>query len=85
MRENWQERSCFTLPESICEYHARGENFEAFEKIELAPNETKTIHLNWTKDLQFVNNDLKWVSEKEFSKFKLEINHNSFVEINGKS
>jgi beta-glucosidase len=36
-----------------------------FEKIDLAPNETKTVRFTLNqKDLQFVNNDLKWVSEK---------------------
>lgn len=36
-----------------------------FEKISLEPNETKTVKfvLN-QKDLQFINEDLKWVSEK---------------------
>ncbi len=36
-----------------------------FDKISLEPNETKTVNfiLN-QKDLQFVNEDLKWVSEK---------------------
>jgi beta-glucosidase len=36
-----------------------------FEKISLKPNETKTVSfvLN-QKDLQFVSNDLKWISEK---------------------
>jgi beta-glucosidase len=40
-------------------------SLKRFEKINLAPNESKTITfvLN-PKDLQFVNNDLKWVSEK---------------------
>ena len=36
-----------------------------FEKIVLAPNETKTVQFTLNqKDLQFVNNDLKWISEK---------------------
>lgn len=43
-----------------------------FEKIDLAPNETKTVHFTLNqKDLQFVNNDLKWVSEK--GTFKIQI------------
>jgi beta-glucosidase len=47
-----------------------------FEKIELAPNETKTIHFKLDqKDLQFVNNDLKWVSEKGI--FKIQIGNQS--------
>ena len=43
-----------------------------FEKINLAPNESKTVSfvLN-QKDLQFVNNDLKWISEK--GSFKIQI------------
>ncbi len=36
-----------------------------FEKISLAPNESKTVTFTLKqKDLQFVNNDLKWISEK---------------------
>ena len=45
-----------------------------FEKISLVPNESKTITfvLN-QKDLQFVNNDLKWISEK--GSFKVQISN----------
>jgi beta-glucosidase len=36
-----------------------------FEKISLKPNESKTVKFTLNqKDLQFVNNDLKWISEK---------------------
>ncbi|MGQ7947538.1 glycoside hydrolase family 3 N-terminal domain-containing protein [Flavobacterium sp. WC2509] len=43
-----------------------------FEKIELGPNETRIVHFKLNqKDLQFVNNDLKWVSEK--GTFKIQI------------
>lgn len=43
-----------------------------FEKISLKPNETKTVRFTLTqKDLQFVNNDLKWISEK--GTFKIQI------------
>lgn len=43
-----------------------------FEKISLKPNETKTLRFTLTqKDLQFVNNDLKWISEK--GTFKIQI------------
>ncbi|MDR7369304.1 glycoside hydrolase family 3 N-terminal domain-containing protein [Flavobacterium aquidurense] len=36
-----------------------------FDKISLAPNETKTVKFTLNqKDLQFVNDDLKWISEK---------------------
>lgn len=43
-----------------------------FEKIALNPNETKTVHFKLNqKDLQFVNNDLKWISEK--GTFKIQI------------
>lgn len=36
-----------------------------FQKIYLAPNETQTVHfVLQPKDLQFVNNDLKWIAEK---------------------
>lgn len=45
-----------------------------FEKISLNPNESKTLTfvLN-QKDLQFVNNDLKWISEK--GAFKIQISN----------
>jgi beta-glucosidase len=43
-----------------------------FKKISLLPNETKTVTFTLNqKDLQFVNNDLKWVSEK--GTFKIQI------------
>ncbi|MFD1602073.1 glycoside hydrolase family 3 N-terminal domain-containing protein [Flavobacterium artemisiae] len=43
-----------------------------FEKIALEPNETKTVQFTLNqKDLQFVNNDLKWISEK--GTFKVQI------------
>jgi beta-glucosidase len=43
-----------------------------FQKISLAPNESKTITFTLNqKDLQFVNNDLKWISEK--GTFKIQI------------
>ena len=36
-----------------------------FDKISLEPNETKTVKFTLNqKDLQFVNEDLKWISEK---------------------
>lgn len=45
---------------------------KGFQKTELAPNESKTLTFTLTqKDLQFVNNDLKWISEK--GKFKVQI------------
>ncbi|WP_264566461.1 glycoside hydrolase family 3 N-terminal domain-containing protein [Flavobacterium sp. N3904] len=43
-----------------------------FEKINLAPGESKTVAFTLNqKDLQFVNNDLKWISEK--GTFKIQI------------
>ncbi|MBC7845984.1 MAG: glycoside hydrolase family 3 C-terminal domain-containing protein [Flavobacterium sp.] len=43
-----------------------------FEKINLAPGESKTVTFTLNqKDLQFVNNDLKWISEK--GAFKIQI------------
>lgn len=39
-------------------------SLKGFEKISLEPNETKTVSFVLTqKDLQFVNNDLKWIAE----------------------
>lgn len=36
-----------------------------FDKISLEPNQSKTVHFTLQlKDLQFVNDDLKWVAEK---------------------
>ncbi|REG98083.1 glycoside hydrolase family 3 N-terminal domain-containing protein [Flavobacterium aquicola] len=40
-------------------------SLKRFQKINLAPNESKTVTFTLNqKDLQFVNNDLKWVAEK---------------------
>jgi len=40
-------------------------SLKRFEKISLEPNETKTVKFTLNqKDLQFVNEDLKWISEK---------------------
>ena len=40
-------------------------SLKRFEKINLEPNETKTVKFTLNqKDLQFVNEDLKWISEK---------------------
>ncbi len=45
-----------------------------FEKIALNPNEIKTVRFKLNqKDLQFVNNDLKWVSEK--GTFKIQVSN----------
>jgi beta-glucosidase len=44
-----------------------------FEKISLAPGESKTVTFTLNqKDLQFVNNDLKWVAEKGTFKIQIE-------------
>ena len=51
-----------------------------FEKITLQPNESKTVTFTLNlKDLQFVNNDLKWIAEK--GTFKIQISNltTSFV------
>lgn len=43
-----------------------------FEKVNLVPGESKTVTFTLNqKDLQFVNNDLKWISEK--GTFKIQI------------
>lgn len=40
-------------------------SLKRFQKISLAPNESKTVTFTLNqKDLQFVDNDLKWISEK---------------------
>ncbi|MDR7208233.1 glycoside hydrolase family 3 N-terminal domain-containing protein [Flavobacterium piscis] len=40
-------------------------SLKRFEKISLEPNQTKTVKFTLNqKDLQFVNEDLKWISEK---------------------
>jgi len=40
-------------------------SLKRFQKISLAPNESKTVTFTLNqKDLQFVNEDLKWISEK---------------------
>lgn len=44
-----------------------------FEKINLASGESKTVSFTLNqKDLQFVNNDLKWISEKGTFKIQIE-------------
>ncbi|HKO78016.1 MAG TPA: glycoside hydrolase family 3 N-terminal domain-containing protein [Flavobacterium sp.] len=44
-----------------------------FEKINLASGESKTVSFTLNqKDLQFVNNDLKWISEKGTFKIQVE-------------
>ncbi|WP_395054587.1 fibronectin type III-like domain-contianing protein [Flavobacterium sp.] len=41
-------------------------------KVSLEPNESKTVTFTLNlKDLQFVNNDLKWIAEK--GTFKIQI------------
>jgi beta-glucosidase len=45
-----------------------------FEKISLEPNQSKTVTFTLNlKDLQFVNNDLKWIAEK--GTFKIQISN----------
>lgn len=45
-----------------------------FQKITLEPNESKTVTFKLNqKDLQFVNNELKWISEK--GTFKIQIDN----------
>ena len=47
-------------------------SLKRFEKIDLSPNESKTVRFTLNqKDLEFVNNDLKWISEK--GTFKIQI------------
>lgn len=47
-------------------------SLKRFEKINLKPGESKTVTFTLNqKDLQFVNNDLKWISEK--GTFKIQI------------
>jgi beta-glucosidase len=44
-----------------------------FEKINLTSGESKTVSFTLNqKDLQFVNNDLKWISEKGAFKIQIE-------------
>jgi beta-glucosidase len=51
-----------------------------FEKINLAPGESKTMTFTLTqKDLQFVNNDLKWISEKGTFKIQVDTLTKEFV------
>jgi beta-glucosidase len=51
-----------------------------FEKINLAPGESKTVTFTLNqKDLQFVNNDLKWISEKGTFKIQVDTLIKEFV------
>jgi beta-glucosidase len=51
-----------------------------FEKISLTPNESTTITFTLNqKDLQFVNNDLKWISEKGTFKIQIETLSQEFL------
>ena len=51
-----------------------------FEKINLAPGESKTVTFTLNqKDLQFVNNDLKWISEKGTFKIQVDTLTKEFV------
>jgi beta-glucosidase len=51
-----------------------------FEKINLAPNESTTVSFTLNqKDLQFVNNDLKWISEKGTFKIQIDALTQDFI------
>lgn len=51
-----------------------------FEKINLAPGESKTVTFTLNqRDLQFVNNDLKWISEKGTFKIQVDTLTKEFV------
>ena len=53
------------LSDNVASITPEFKSLKRFEKVNLAPSETKTITFTLTpQDLKFVNNDLKWISEK---------------------
>lgn len=53
------------LSDNFASITPEGKALKRFDKISLEPNETKTVKFTLNqKDLQFVNEDLKWISEK---------------------
>ncbi|HSD06852.1 glycoside hydrolase family 3 N-terminal domain-containing protein [Flavobacterium sp.] len=55
-------------------------SLKRFQKISLAPNESKTVTFTLNqKDLQFVNDDLKWVSEKGTFTIRIADLHQDFL------
>lgn len=53
------------LSDNVASITPEFKSLKRFEKVNLAPSETKTIKFTLTpQDLKFVNNDLKWISEK---------------------
>ncbi|MEZ7515231.1 glycoside hydrolase family 3 N-terminal domain-containing protein [Flavobacterium frigidarium] len=53
------------LSDNVASITPEFKSLKRFEKVILAPSETKTITFTLTpQDLKFVNNDLKWISEK---------------------
>jgi len=67
-----KEAVLFYLSDNYASITPEVKVLKRFEKISLEPNESKTITfvLN-QKDLQFVNNDLKWISEKGTFKVRI--------------
>lgn len=53
------------LSDNVASITPEFKSLKRFEKVNLAPSETKTITFTLTpQDLKFVNNNLKWISEK---------------------
>nr|QCD26739.1 glycosyl hydrolase GH3 [Flavobacterium sp. AUG42] len=53
------------LSDNVASITPEFKSLKRFEKIELAPGETKKVSFTLNpQDLKFVNNDLKWISEK---------------------
>jgi beta-glucosidase len=53
------------LSDNVASITPEFKSLKRFEKISLKPNETQTVKFTLKqKDLQFVNEDLKWISEK---------------------
>lgn len=53
------------LSDNVASITPEFKSLKRFEKVNLAPSETKTITFTLTpQDLKFVNNDSKWISEK---------------------
>lgn len=53
------------LSDNVASITPEFKTLKRFEKVNLAPSETKTVTFTLNpQDLKFVNNDLKWISEK---------------------
>ena len=68
------------LSDKVASITPEVKTLKRFEKISLAPNESKTVSFTLNQnDLQFVNNELKWISEKGTFKIQIEGLEQDFI------